>query len=268
MAHDTSNVQASNTSAIACGMHGYDAWNGSTISTHGATATSPVGSGFTAWGGSALMGGQMTVTDCGETGIALGTGSYGSSWDVSVVGCDGDGISVARGSFFEAGSSDVEEGLRSRSNANGRHGLHVNGGSYAAMSGLQAAGNRLTSVDAGALSGVEVNGATLSGSLEGLGLSVVGTSWVSASQSLIENNFLGGVNCAGSSFCTVSNSVVRDNIGMTGQYVFGLNVFWDGWLDVTGTVSTGHPYDTNMPRESQPEDWGPIYDGSVPLPVP
>jgi len=91
----------------------------------------------------------------------------------------------------------------------------------------------------------------------GVGVSATHNSVLTADRSSIEGNTGDGILCA-ASYCSAQNASVVDNVGS-----FGFNVFWGGWLDVNGTVTSGHTFEGNMSREPSPIGGATIHDRGV-----
>jgi hypothetical protein len=251
------------------GNHGFDVRTGASAEGNEAVARDNILSGFNAWGHASWFGfglraennGRITATNPWPSpGINVSSNSWIGTQDAQVSGSSGDGIAVHWASLFESGSSDIEGGQRTRSIDNAIHGISVGLGSHVSVRGIEVGRNPSGGITGGAHAGVEASRAWIHGATEGMGASIVSQSFIALNEALIEDNAFGGLNC-GASYCSAPNSILRNNRG--GGFAFGLNVFWDGWIDATGAVASGHDADTNLPRENFVEDWGPIYDNSI-----
>ncbi|MCA9514866.1 MAG: right-handed parallel beta-helix repeat-containing protein, partial [Myxococcales bacterium] len=216
--------------------------------------------GLDVWGGSWANATQLTIAGAGGNGVNASLGSAVWLQDVVVTGATGEGVAIYGGSYGDLSGSDVSHGVRSHVSGAGQNGLAVGQGSFANAYGLDVQGNANGGVNVWAVSGVEMDEATVANAdgSTGTAIAVGPESYVSARAAAIDSKLGQGVTCGGG-FCSVPFAAV------TGAGDFGLNAFWNGWIDGTGTVVTGaFTYLTNLPRTSNPTSEGTVYDTTTP----
>ena len=261
-------VYAENVEVRDNGDSGFRAQDGGFIAAWGASSHDNGGDGFRARSGGVIAADPSTASDNG------GAGYYADGGWIAA----GDGTSSGNGgSGYEAGLGGAVEAWGTSASNNNRHGYAATVGAALVAGQSSALDNGQAGFLASESSSVVADGSTASGngwdgfsaqlgsSLQGyqsvatnnggVGFAAHYSSGLIANGATSTNNSEGLVS-AGNSMLDGNNAVVDGSSG------FGVNVFWGGWMLVTGaSVTDSGNVDYNMGQRSnqQPlsgDAWG------------